>query len=111
MLSPVVFSILLISVAIFFTYHARKIRRNILIGKDLDLSNNKGERIRTMLKVAFGQSKMVVRPVAGIMHFFIYAAFVITQIELLEIVIDGISGGHRTIWHWIESGPLDGLYT
>jgi heterodisulfide reductase subunit C len=111
MLSPIVFSILLISVAAFFTYHARKIRRNILIGRDRDLSDHKGERIKTMLKVAFGQSKMVVRPVAGVMHFFIYAAFVITQIELLEIVIDGVSGGHRTIWHWVEGGALSGLYT
>lgn len=111
MVSAIAFSILLISVAVFFTYHARKIRRNILLGKDLKLTGNKSERIKTMLKVAFGQSKMVVRPVAGIMHFFIYAAFVVTQIELLEIVIDGVSGGHRTIWHWVEGSSLAGLYT
>lgn len=111
MLSPIVFSILLISVAVFFTYHAKKIRRNILIGKDVDLTDNKGERFKTMLKVAFGQSKMVVRPVAGIMHFFIYAAFVITQVELLEIIIDGVSGGHRRIWHAIDGTALSGLYT
>ena len=111
MLSPVVFSILLISVAVFFTFHAKKIRRNILIGKDVDLSGNKGERLKTMLKVAFGQSKMVVRPIPGIMHFFIYAAFVITQIELLEIVIDGVSGGHRRIWHAIDGTAFSGLYT
>lgn len=111
MLSAIVFSVLLITVAAFFTYHARKIRRNILIGKDLDLSGNTSERLKTMLKVAFGQSKMVVRPVAGIMHFFIYAAFVITQIELLEIVIDGVTGGHRSIWHWIEGTSFAGIYT
>lgn len=111
MLSPIVFSVLLISVAVFFTYHARKIRRNILLGKDIDLSGNKSERIKTMLRVAFGQSKMVVRPVAGIMHFFIYAAFVITQIELLEIVVDGVSGGHRRIWHAVDGTFLSGLYT
>jgi heterodisulfide reductase subunit C len=111
MLSPIIFSILLIGVAAFFTYHAKKIRRNILIGRDVDLSDNKSERLKTMLKVAFGQSKMVVRPIPGIMHFFIYAAFVITQIELLEIVIDGVSGGHRRIWHAIDGTALSGLYT
>ena len=111
MLSPIVFSILLISVAVFFTYHAKKIRRNILIGKDIDLTDNKSARLKTMFKVAFGQSKMVVRPIPGIMHFFIYAAFVITQIELLEIVIDGVSGGHRRIWHAINGTALSQIYT
>jgi len=110
-ISSILFSVLLISSAVFFTIQAKKIRRNILIGRDVNLSGNKSERFKTMFKVAFGQSKMVVRPVAGIMHFFIYAAFVITQIELLEIVIDGVSGGHRRVWHLMDGTALAGLYT
>jgi heterodisulfide reductase subunit C len=111
MISAIIFSILLVASAIFFTIHVKKIRRNILLGRDIDLSDNKSERLKTMLKVAFGQSKMVVRPVAGIMHFFIYAAFVITQIELLEIIIDGVSGGHRRLWHMLDGTALAGFYT
>lgn len=111
MISAIIFSILLVASAVFFTIHVKKIRRNILLGRDIDLSDNKSERLKTMLKVAFGQSKMVVRPVAGIMHFFIYAAFVITQIELIEIVIDGVSGGHRRLWHMLDGTALAGLYT
>ena len=110
-ISSILFSVLLISSAVFFTIQAKKIRRNILIGRDVDLSGNKSERFKTMFKVAFGQSKMVASPVAGIMHFFIYAAFVITQIELLEIVIDGVSGGHRRVWHLLDGTSLAGLYT
>lgn len=111
MISAIIFSILLVASAVFFTIHVKKIRRNILLGRDIDLSDNKSERLKTMLKVAFGQSKMVVRPVAGIMHFFIYAAFVITQIELLEIIIDGVSGGHRRLWHMLDGTALAGFYT
>lgn len=110
-ISSILFCVVLISSAAFFTIQAKKIRRNILIGRDVNLSDNKSERIKTMLKVAFGQSKMVVRPVAGIMHFFIYAAFVITQIELIEIIVDGVSGGHRRLWHLLDGTVLAGLYT
>ena len=49
----------------------------------------------TMIRVALGQSKMVVRPVAGIMHIFVYVGFVIINIEVLEILIDGVAGTHR----------------
>ena len=111
MISAIIFTILLLASTVFFTIHVKKIRRNILLGKNIDLSDNKSERFKTMLKVAFGQSKMIFRPIAGIMHFFIYAAFVITQIELIEIIIDGVSGGHRRLWHIMDGTALAGLYT
>lgn len=111
MISSILFSILLVASGVFFYLNAKKIRRNILIGRDIDLSDNKSERLKTMMKVAFGQTKMVVRPVAGIMHFFIYAAFVITQIELIEIIIDGVSNGHRSLWHAMDGSALAGIYT
>lgn len=111
MISSILFSILFVASGVFFYLNAKKIRRNILIGKDIELSDNKSERLKTMLKVAFGQTKMVVRPVAGIMHFFIYAAFIITQIELIEIIVDGVSNGHRSLWHLMEGSALAGIYT
>ena len=65
-----------------------------------------------MLLVAFGQKKMFKRPVAAFLHLFIYLAFVITQIELIEILIDGFSGQHRFFWKMIGgSGILAGFYT
>lgn len=65
------------------------------MGRDVDRSDRKGERLATMTRVALGQSKMVTRPLAGIMHIFIYVGFVIINIEVLEIIIDGIFGTHR----------------
>lgn len=111
MISALLFTLLLLGSGTVFYLSIKKIRRNILLGKDISISDNKSERLKTMLKVAFGQSKMVARPVAGIMHFFIYAAFIITQIELLEIIIDGVSNGHRRLWHLIDGTFLAGLYT
>jgi len=95
----------------FFGWKMVKIRRNILLGRDTDRSDNKAERWRIMARVALGQSKMVVRPVPAIMHIFIYVAFVITQIELLEIVVDGVTGNHRMIWGATQGTFIGGLYT
>lgn len=79
----------------FFIRNIKKLRRNILLGQKLDRSDNPGKRFANMARVALGQSKMVVRPVAGIMHIFVYLGFILINIEILEIVIDGIFGTHR----------------
>ncbi|MCF8254042.1 MAG: (Fe-S)-binding protein [Bacteroidia bacterium] len=81
----------------FFAKNVGKIRRNILLGKDIDLTDNKPERWKTMLKVAFGQTKMAVRPVPFVLHFIVYAGFILINIEVLEILIDGIFGTHRVL--------------
>jgi ferredoxin len=81
----------------FFAKNIGKIRRNILLGKDIDLSDNKPERWKTMLKVAFGQTKMAARPVPFILHLVVYVGFVLINIEVLEILIDGIFGTHRVL--------------
>src|SRR5262245_59637931 len=107
----IAFVVIFLSAFGFFTYRILKIRRNILLVRDIDLSYKKGERLKTMLMVAFGQSKMAARPVPFIMHFFIYAAFIITQIELIEIIIDGSAGQHRFIWHHAEGTFFGGIYT
>lgn len=91
----VIFIILLIGLIGLFTFQVRKIRRNIFLGRDIDRSDQPRKRFALMARVALGQSKMVVRPFAGIMHIFIYVGFVIINIEVLEIIIDGIFGTHR----------------
>lgn len=94
-LSNIIFLVILIGLVGLFAFQAGKIRRNILLGKDVDRSDRAGERFAMMARVALGQSKMVVRPLAGIMHILIYVGFVIINLEVLEIIIDGIFGTHR----------------
>lgn len=81
----------------FFAKNLGKIRRNILLGKDIDLTDNNPQRWKTMLRVAFGQSKMAVRPVPFILHLIVYVGFVLINIEVLEILIDGAFGTHRVL--------------
>ena len=86
-----------------FIRNILKIRSNILLGKDVDRSDQAGRRWGQMIRVALGQSKMVVRPVAGIMHIIVYVGFILINIELLEIVIDGILGTHRIFAPYLGS--------
>lgn len=83
-----------------------KVRRNILLGQDEEISGDTGQRWRNVLLVAFGQQKMFKRWIPAVLHFIIYAAFVITQVELIEIFIDGFSGEHRFF-----ADKLGGFYT
>lgn len=106
MISSIIFCLLLIAGMGFFFMNAKKIRRNILLGRDISLSNNGSERFKTMMLVAFGQQKMFSRPVPALLHLFLYTAFVITQIELIEIIVDGIIGTHR-----VFRPSLGGFYT
>lgn len=79
----------------YFAINVKKLVRNIKMGRDVNRSDNSGARWNNMLMVALGQSKMVKRPVAGFMHILIYVGFVIINLELLEIIIDGLFGRHR----------------
>jgi heterodisulfide reductase subunit C len=106
MISSIIFCLLFVAGSAFFYLNAKKIRRNILLGREIKINDNKSQRLKTMLLVAFGQQKMFSRPIPAILHFFLYSAFVITQIELIEIVFDGITGHHRA---FRES--LSGFYT
>jgi heterodisulfide reductase subunit C len=102
----ILFAILFSAGVGFFAYNAWKVRYNILLGQDIDRSDRKGERLKTMLLVAFGQKKMFSRPIPALLHLALYVAFVITQIELIEIAIDGLSGNHRFFYF-----KLGGFYT
>ena len=106
MLSSILFCLLFGAGAVFFYLQVKKTRRNILLGKDIVINDNKSERWKTMLLVAFGQKKMFARPIPALLHFVLYSAFIITQIELLEIIVDGVSGSHR-----IFRPYLGGFYT
>ncbi len=95
MISIIAFAIVLVIGFYLFARQVGKIRRNILLGRDEDRTDHPSERWKTMLMVAFGQSKMVKRPVPGILHFMVYAGFILINIEVLEIIIDGLFGKHR----------------
>ena len=79
----------------YFAINVKKIIRNIKLGQDIDRSDNPSERWKNMAMIALGQSKMVKRPVAGILHIFVYVGFVVINLEVLEIMIDGLFGTHR----------------
>ena len=81
----------------FFARNIGKIRRNILLGKDVQLNDHRSDRLKMLLRVAFGQTKMAVRPVPFVLHFIVYAGFILINIEVLEIFIDGIFGTHRAL--------------
>ena len=90
--------VVVLGVAIyFFTQKIKQIRRNIFLGKAESINDQKSLRWKIMAKVALGQSKMVVRPVAGFFHILIYVGFVLINIEVLEIIIDGVVGTHRSL--------------
>ena len=105
-LDNILFAIVLFVGAGYFAINVKKIIRNIKLGKDINRSDNPSERWKNMALIALGQKKMFTRPVPAILHFVLYAAFIITQIELLEILIDGFFGTHRFF-----KPSLGGFYT
>jgi len=95
-LLPNVLFVLLLGVAIgLFARNVKKINRNIQLGREINRSDRSNERWGNMARIALGQSKMVKRPLAGILHIVVYIGFILINIELLEIVVDGIFGTHR----------------
>ncbi|MDP5229935.1 MAG: (Fe-S)-binding protein [Cellulophaga sp.] len=94
-LPQVLFIVLLTAGIGYFAINVKKLARNIQLGKAVVINDNKPQRWTNMFKIAFGQTKMVVRPVSGFLHFIVYVGFIIINIEVLEIIIDGIFGTHR----------------
>jgi len=95
MVLQILFIAFVIAAIALFSFNFKKVIRNIRLGRPVDRFDQPGERLKVMLKVAFGQTKMVARPIPAILHFFVYAGFIIINIEVLEIMIDGIFGTHR----------------
>lgn len=100
----IIFALALVFGVGFFIRNVKKLSRNIKLGRDIDVNDNKPQRWKNMAKIALGQTKMVVRPVAGLMHIIVYVGFVIINIEVLEIIIDGLLGTHRIF------APLGAVY-
>lgn len=94
-LPNIVFAVALVLGIGFFARNVKKLSRNIKLGKDVDVSDNKSQRWKNMAKIALGQTKMAVRPIAGLMHIIVYVGFIIINIEVLEIILDGLLGTHR----------------
>jgi heterodisulfide reductase subunit C len=104
-LPNIIFVLLLVVGVGFFVKNISKLKRNIFLGKEASINDNKPQRWKNMAKIALGQSKMVVRPIAGFLHIIVYVGFVIINIEVLEIILDGIFGTHRMF------SVLGGLYS
>jgi len=94
-LDNILFAIVLVIGFGYFINNIMKIKRNINLGIDVDRKDNPSARWKNMAMIALGQSKMVKRPVAGILHIIVYLGFIIINIELIEIIIDGLFGTHR----------------
>lgn len=93
---PNIIFALILSLGIgFFVYNIKALIANIKLGKQLLPLTHKKERLTNMLRIALGQSKMVKRPVSGALHIIVYLGFIIINIEVLEIIIDGLFGTHR----------------
>ena len=106
LLPNIIFALVFFSGVGFFLRNISKVKRNIYLGKDVDTSSHTKLRWTNMAKIALGQGKMVRRPISGILHIVVYVGFVIINIEVLEIVIDGLFGTHRI---FSTIGPLYGV--
>lgn len=104
------FFVLLVAGFGLFAKSLIKLYRNIRLGKEINRSDRKGERWATMARIAMGQTRMVRRPIAGILHFFVYVGFIIINFELVEIIVDGIFGTHRYLASIIGE-PLYSIFT
>ncbi|WP_111709317.1 (Fe-S)-binding protein [Lutibacter citreus] len=93
----IAFAIILFLGVGFFVKNFQKLIRNIKLGKDINRKDNSSARWKNMAKIALGQSKMVKRPIAGILHIIVYLGFIIINIEVIEIIIDGLFGTHRVL--------------
>ena len=105
-MQQIIFLLLIVGVAYLgYTRYAR-VYQNIQLGKAYSPTGSVAERIKNVVLIALGQKKMFKNFIPAIFHFFIYAAFVLTQIELIEIILDGITGNHR-----LFANSLGGFYT
>ncbi|MFZ9386885.1 MAG: 4Fe-4S dicluster domain-containing protein [Chitinophagaceae bacterium] len=104
-IQQILFILLSILSVWLFSGKVREISRNIRLGRDENLTDQPARRWKNLLLLAFGQKKMFRNPLVAVMHFFVYAGFIIINIEVLEIVLDGVTGRHR-----LFAAPLGSLY-
>lgn len=95
MIAQIAFLIVLGSFGFLIFRRIQRIKSNILLGREQEINDQKNERLKTMLLVAFGQRKMFKRLLPAFLHLLIYVGFILINLEVLEIVLDGILGTHR----------------
>ena len=105
-LPNILFAIALMIGVGYFVKNVKKLIRNIKLGQNVKVNDNKSQRWKNMTLIALGQSKMIHRPIAGFLHLVVYTGFIIINIEVLEIIIDGLTGSHRI---FSKIGPLYGV--
>lgn len=103
-ISIIFFALILTAGVGYFVMNVRKLIRNIKLGKKADRNDQKPERWKNMIKIALGQYKMVRRPLSGILHICVYVGFILINIEMLEIVTDGLLGTHRVFQPILGNG-------
>lgn len=104
MIEQAAFVIVVLAAGYFLVRRVAFIRNNIRLGKAVEISDRPGKRLRNLLLIAFGQKKMFKRPVAAVLHLFLYVGFLVINIEVLEFIIDGLTGNHRTFAPYL--GPF-----
>ncbi len=102
-IQQILFAVCLASAVWLFSKKVKEIRRNILLGLDEDLTDNPSQRWKNMLLLAFGQKKMFKNPLVALLHLFVYVGFIIINIEVLEIILDGLLGTHRLFFPLLGS--------
>ncbi len=102
-ISELLFSIITLAALYLFSKKLLAIKRNIAIGKDVNLNDQPARRWKNVLLLALGQKKMFRNPLVAFLHIIVYVGFIIINIELLEIIIDGITGNHRLFSHYLGS--------
>lgn len=111
-LQQLIFAALSIGSFYLVSKKVKEIYQNIMMGQKETIKANNSQKFKQMLLIAFGQQKMFKRPVAALLHLVIYVSFVITQIELIEIVLDGFLGTHRILYFNLLKGNFFGdIYT
>jgi heterodisulfide reductase subunit C len=105
LISEIIFTLITLLSFGIFAQKILRIRRSILLGKTAELNDHPGQRWRNVILLALGQKKMFQKPIVAVLHLILYIGFIIINIELLEIIVDGVLGTHR-----VFSKSMGGLY-
>jgi len=101
-IQQILFLIVLLAAGYIIRKRILRIAGNINLGKDKKINDRPAERLKNMMLLAFGQKKMFDKPLVGFLHFLVYAGFILINIEILEIIIDGLTGTHRVLYSFLS---------
>jgi len=107
----ILFLIVIGIAAYLFLGRIFRIRKNILLGREENRTDQPARRWRSVLLMAFGQKKMFKKPIPALLHLMIYVGFLVINIEGIEFFLDGLTGNHRTIANLLQKWGMTGFYT